>query len=247
MKRRKLIVLVVVALLLSGIACACPLSVPGLTPVRGSGDLEEETFEVSGFTGVTLACVANLYIERGDEETLRVEAEENLIPYFVVEVDGGMLDIGTKSGVELNPTEPINFYLTVEDLDTIVLAGSGEIEAPDMVANYLTVTLSGSGDVELPDLRVGKLKIDLSGSGDLNASGQADDQEIIMGGSGVYEARNLRSTEAEVDISGSGSVTIQVSDKLDVTIGGSGSVRYIGSPAVETSVSGSGTIEQIGD
>jgi hypothetical protein len=248
MHKRGFIILAVAVLLASSLACVCPLSVPGLGQgVRGSGDVVEETREVRGFTGVTLATIGNLYIEQGDEEGLRIEAEDNLIPYFEIDVDGGMLEIGTKPGVNLRPTVPVNFYLTVKGLDTIRLAGSGDIEALGLEAGDLEVTVSGSGDVSMPDLDADRLAVVIAGSGDLSASGQVDEQEITISGSGRVEARDLACAEAAVRITGSGSATVRVSDHLDVTISGSGSVRYIGSPAVEATVTGSGSVSQTGD
>jgi hypothetical protein len=250
MQKRGLIVLVlaVIVLIASSLACVCPLSVPGLGQgVRGSGDVVEEMREVSGFTGVTLATIGNLYIEQGDEEGLRIEAEDNLLPYFEIEVDGGMLKIGTKPGVNLRPTVPVNFYLMVRGLDAILLAGSGEIEAPGLEAGDLEATVSGSGEVNMPDLEADKLTVVIAGSGDLSLSGEVDEQEITISGSGEVKARDLACTEAVVRITGSGSATVRVSDHLDVTISGSGSVRYIGSPTVETTVTGSGSVRQTGD
>jgi hypothetical protein len=248
MQKRGLIMLAVSAVLASSLACVCPLSVPGLgRGVRGSGDVVEETREVSGFTGVTLATIGNLYIEQGDEEGLRIEAEDNLLPYFEIEVDGGMLEIGTKPGVDLRPTVPINFYLTARGLDAILLAGSGEIEAPGLEAGDIEATVSGSGEVNMPGLAADKLTVVIAGSGDLSISGEVDEQKITISGSGEVKARDLECSEAVVRITGSGSATVQVSDHLDVTISGSGSVRYVGSPTVETTVTGSGSVRQIGD
>jgi hypothetical protein len=247
MKKLGFISLTIIALIASSLACCFSLPIPGLGGVRGSGDVGEETYEVGGFTEITLSTIGNLYIEQGDEESLVLEAEENLIPYFQVEVDGRVLEISTESGVNLQPTEPVNFYLTVVELDAIVLNGSGDIEVLDLETSQLSVTVNGSGDVDIEDLEADGIRVRIAGSGDLNVSGEVEEQEIDIAGSGVYEARNLESTDAEVGISGSGSATIRVSDRLDVTISGSGSVRYIGSPGVQMTVTGSGSVEQIGD
>lgn len=244
MKRRGFIVLVLV-LAISTLAC----SVGGWNTVSGSGHVTEEEYEVSGVTAVTLTTIGNLYISVGDEEELRIEAEDNLLQYFEVEVDSGVLEIGAESGVNLQPTALVNFYLTVSELDTIVLAGSGDIEAPDLEAEQFSVTISGSGDVYMGALDADAIEVLISGSGDLHVSGGVVTEQIItISGSGKYEARDLASATAEVSITGSGSITIRVRDSLKVSISGSGSVRYAGNPTLDrVTVSGSGSIEQIGD
>lgn len=242
MKRQGVLILTIVALVISALACTI-----GGGAVRGSGEVVEEEREVSGITGVTLATVGNLYVEEGDEETLRIEAEDNLIPHFETDVEDGMLTISTESDVILGPTAPVNFHLTVLELDTVALSGSGDIEVPSLNAEMLIVSVIGSGDINISDLNTDVLEVRIPGSGDLRVSdGSVSEQLITIAGSGRYQARDLQSIEADVSISGSGSVTIRVRDSLEVSISGSGSVRYAGSPTLDrVTVSGSGSIEQI--
>jgi hypothetical protein len=243
MKGRSFIILLALVVAVNGLAC----SIGGVGSVGGSGNVVEEEREVSNFTGVTLETVGNLYIELGDEDGLVIEAEDNLIEYFETEVDGKMLKIKTRGNANLSPTAPINFYLTMKELDTIVLAGSGDVEAPDVRGEKFVVSITGSGDIELGDLTVDTLEVSVDGSGDLHASGgTVQEQEITISGSGKYEARDLRSTNSAVSIPGSGSATIWVTGSLEVSIKGSGSVRYVGSPSLDkVTITGSGSIEQI--
>ena len=69
---------VVSVMALSILAC----QVGGLTGVRGSGSIIEEGREVGDFTGVALAGVGDLTIEVGERESLRIKAEDNLMPYL---------------------------------------------------------------------------------------------------------------------------------------------------------------------
>ena len=82
--KKKLFLLI---LALSILAC----QVGGLMGVRGSGNVAEEDRAVSGFTGVALAGIGELTIEVGERESLRIEAEDNLMPYLEAEVRNGML------------------------------------------------------------------------------------------------------------------------------------------------------------
>ena len=98
MKRRSYLGLVVLVIALSTLSCVCgPINFgtarfgwPGT--VRGSGRVAEEERPVSGITGVKLATFGDLTIEVGDEEELRIQAEENLIPYFETEMRNGGVD-----------------------------------------------------------------------------------------------------------------------------------------------------------
>jgi len=52
-------------------------------------------------------------------------------------------------GVSLRPTEPANFYLTVKELNDIVLSGSGDIELESLTAGEVELQISGSGHLDI--------------------------------------------------------------------------------------------------
>ena len=135
------------AVLLLAIACL-PCALVGWPIVRGSGNVVEEEVDVSGFNAVELACSGDLTIVLGDEEGLRIEAEDNLIAYMDIRVEGDTLRIGYKPAVWLLNTRPVRFYVTAKSLDTVLLAGSGDITAPDMEGDRVSVRISGSGDID---------------------------------------------------------------------------------------------------
>jgi len=253
MKSNTWVALILAAAVLAASSLACCGSVidlPSFLPsrtVRGSGNLTEETRAARDFDRVALSGIGTLTIEQGEEEGLRIEAEDNLMPYVETEVVGRQLTIGIQPRANLRPTKPIRYSLSVRDLERIEVSGSGDVRAADLQASDLTIVISGAGDADLPGLSADRLTVRLSGAGDLTVTGQVDDQVVHIDGAGTYTARDLASQVAEVDVSGSGSATVRVSERLETTVSGSGSVRYIGDPVVEESVSGAGSVRQIGE
>ncbi|CAN5875280.1 MAG: DUF2807 domain-containing protein [Gemmatimonadetes bacterium] len=219
---------------------------PDQSTIRGSGVVREETREVSGFTGVELATVGTVHIVQGSREELRIEAEENLLPHLRTRVEGRLLRIETTNNVNLQPTRPVRYYLTVRDLDRATLSGSGSIQVEELRTRRLAATVSGSGGMELSGLNADALTLAVSGSGGASASGRVATQDVNLSGSGSFDGRNLESNRAGVNLSGSGSATLRVRERLDATVSGSGSVRYFGSPRVSQNVSGSGSVVRAG-
>jgi len=266
MKENRLpLLLLILALVGMGATGAC---LAGIFPkiVYGSGNVVEEHREISDFSKVHLSGLGNLKIELGDEEHLRIEAEDNLLEHIETEVHGDKLIIEIEERINLHPRKPINYYLTVTDLDAISISGSGTAEAPHLKAERFSVGLSGSASVHIDGLDSESVKLDISGSGTIEIGrmvtgsleaeiggsgdvsingGKADMQEIGIGGSGSYNARNLECAQADVDLSGSASLVLKVSDLLEADISGSGSVKYVGTPKIDADISGSGSIKQI--
>lgn len=246
----KSLVLVVVATMIVGLTCCCglPFTISNWDTVRGSGVVMEAvyTFE-EPFSGVQLATTGDLYIEQGEGVELRVEGEENVVEGLEIEVRGDELWIGTRPGVHLRPTEPLNFYLRVPELDRVVLSGSGTVEVPHFETDSLLLELSGSGEIETPELEAEHLSVVLSGSGEVQASGFARSQKLTLTGSGAYVAEDLESRDVDIVVSGSGTAWVTAEERLDVEITGSGSVRYYGDPEVERQITGSGNVRRMDD
>jgi hypothetical protein len=269
MKNRMRFVIVVSILTLSALACRMGGIPTGRsTTVSGSGDRVEEIRTVSGFTGVELATIGTLTIEVGEKEELRIEAEDNLIPYIETGVRSGRLTIETQEGINLRSTQPVRYYLTVKDLDTIVISSSGDIEALDLEAEHFSVTIRSSGNLDMGDLEADTLTVKLSSSGDMRmrmlnadilkvesnssgnlniAGGEIERQDITINSSGDYAARDLRSAEAEVSLRSNGSATIRVRDHLKTHLSSSGDLRFFGNPKVNARATSSGDVVRLGE
>ena len=248
---RKLTVLALIATVVMLSACCARLNGIGPTPsriIKGSGSVVTEDRPVRGFTGIALSGTGRVIIELGARESLRIEAEDNLMPYLEAEVRDGILRIGSRDNVNLRPSKPLRFTVTVRELDSVTVSGSGAVEVPDLEAHRFSSTISGSGGVRIRELTAEDVQVRLSGSGSLDiGGGQVEAQQVTVSGSGRYRASEMRSAMAKVTISGSGRATVWSTDTLEVTISGSGSVGYYGKPTIDMSGGGSGTLNSLGD
>ena len=184
----------------------------------------KESRNVSGFGEVELRGVGNLSIEQTGSESLTIEAEEDVIPKLTTRVVDNRLIIGAKPNTIIHTTEPINYKLTVEDLRSLEVLGSANVEAENISTHRLAVTISGTGNVK--------------------AGGEADEQEIGILGSSTYRAEDLESREVKINVAGAGSALVNVREELEAEISGVGSVEYIGDPTVKQDVIGAGQVRQ---
>jgi len=215
-------------------AASCKLTI-GV--VRGSGDIEDEEREVSGFDEISFSGIGKLIIEQGDEESLRVEADDNVIGLIETGVRGDRLHIGFKRGFNIVPTATVRFYLTVKDLKRIDLSGVGDIECDFLKTDDMEFSISGSGDIDFT-IEAETIEIDVSGLGNINLAGKVDYHRVQISGSGKYDAEELESNDCEIEVSGLGSATVNVTDDLDIVINGVGNVYYKGNPSITQSISG---------
>jgi hypothetical protein len=187
-----------------------------------------------------------VYLANGPFE-IKVEAEENLLPYILTELSGNQLRIRTADDIRLKSTKTIKIYVTAPEIEEVQSAGSGDIfststlQHPDKI-HFVT---TGSADM---DVRVDapNIKTEITGSGNIEIAGQTKSYRAEITGSGDIQAKDLKSEEAVVDIRGSGNADVFASVKLTVDVAGSGDVTYSGSvQQVNSNMRGSGTLKKL--
>lgn len=215
----------------------------GKNPI-GSGKSQSVDIPVNPFKRISVKTGnANVYLQQGDHEALKIEAEESLINLFNASVNNETLNIEQKMDTDVNPTKSINFYITSREIDSISLFGSGNLHSQgNLHGDRLRVNISGSGDAEL-DLTVNDLVLKILGSGDVTIKGKAESQKISINGNGTYTAPDFVTQDTYISINGSGTANVNAEDYISVKIFGSGSLKYKGQPEVEQVISGSGSIE----
>ena len=210
----------------------------------GSGAILSENRTVANFTGVDMAVPGKTYITQGQNFSVKVQAEENLLPYLQTRVEGNNLHVYFSRNVR--NVDGLVVEITMPELKNVQLSGSGRLETAGAFAgNTLNLGLSGSGRLYLNDMTYPYIAANVSGSGKLFLKGQADDLDLHVSGSGELDALECPTKIAEAHISGSGTIRTKVSDTLKVHISGSGNVWYDGNPSLESHISGSGKVRKL--
>jgi len=195
------------------------------TKIEGSGVMKTEVRPVEPFTSIVLTDVESslLIIERTDEESLTITAEENLLPMFISTVKDGVLYLTFAKGNSFHGKRP-TYKVTVKDLRHIHVQGGVVIEASKLESEKLSILVEGAAGG--------------------NLSGRVDDLTIEIKGAGLLNAGELKAKRAKVSVQGAGQVTVNASDELDAEVLGTGIIWYIGAPKLKSKVDGLGWIKR---
>lgn len=208
-----------------------------------------ERRDVSGFDSVSLAGLGELTIAQGDEESLTIEAEADVLARVTVEVRDRTLVLGYRPRLAWGRVRRqliLRFELIMKDVHGMALSGAGTINASGIRTDALEVSVSGAGSLSLDSLETEDLSTRISGAGNCTLSGRAVRHEIIISGAGDYRAGKLESEAVAATISGAGSATVWARDSLEASISGTGSIKYHGDPDVTKRVTGVGSITALG-
>jgi len=223
-----------------------------------TNDVRTETREVSDFDRVTLAGFGQLVITQGDQESLAIEASQDMLGRIETKVEDGRLVIGFKRTwmdwiddiltVGLSG-KPVRYNLAVKRLSNLLIMGAARVQITGLKTEQLAVDLRGTGEIRIASLDAERLDVRLPGAGAVRAAGRATEQTIAINGAATYEAGELKSQRVKATLHGVGSATVWAVEELDATIHGVGEVSYYGSPTVRKSVDvpSVGGVKSLGD
>jgi hypothetical protein len=209
----------------------------------GSGGIEERNFSFSTIDGVDLTVDGEVFVTYGQEQSVRVVANRNVMDELDLFTSNGNLVIDLERCFD---DYTLEVYLTLAaPLEEARLSGSGSIIGQNRIPadDYLEIKVSGSGDISL-EIEGDRIDSKISGSGKLFLEGLANHHDARISGSGDLDAYGLSIRDYEVKISGSGNSYLFVDGgHLKVDISGSGEVNYRGNPElISSEITGSGRI-----
>ena len=191
--------------------------------IAGSGVIISQNRTPGSFSGIRIVGVAKVYIRQDAAESLRIEADDNIIDHVSTTVNQGVLVVGLTNGSYSSVT--VHVYATMENFRSIEITGTGDCVATNALqSDDVTCTITGAGSITL--------------------SGAATRQTIVIAGSGNVRNFGLTSDQCSATILGTGNIEIHVSQQLDAVIAGVGSITYDGDPEiVRQTTSGVGSIQ----
>jgi hypothetical protein len=214
--------------------------------IRGNGNLKTENRNETGFKGVESSGSFDLYVSTGATTAVKIEADENIIPYIETYVDGDILKIDTKDGYWLSPKRQAKIFVSAPDYHRIKSYGSGNIIGENKIVGTqkLDLGVSGSADIKM-EVDAPEIDADITGSGNLVLAGKTKAFRSSVSGSGNVRAYDLLAEETRVRVAGSGNADVYASVSLDVSVAGSGDVRYKGNGKISSNIAGSGGVKKV--
>jgi len=189
--------------------------------IRGNGNLKTETRSSGSFKSVSSHGSFNVYVSSGDQ-SVKIEAEENLLPYIETYVDGSILHVQEKDNIWLRPSREIKIFVSLQDFEAIRSYGSGDIVGQSKITNAskLELTVNGSANIKM-DIDAPEIDAETNGSGDIDLKGSTKSWNGEIHGSGNIRAMDLKSENATIKIYGSGDADVFAD------IAGSGRIRKV--------------------
>lgn len=209
--------------------CAIALFVSGcdinldFTGIQGSGVETTKSFDIDAFDQVRFSGSGEYNISCGEEQSVSVTIDDNLMEFVDLNVEDGKL--------KFNVTEQYT-------------SGMG-LKVDITIPKLKGVEVNGAGTATIKNVSAEAFAIDVSGASTVVADGSANSLDLQASGACSLKLYELESKKCTVDMSGAGSAMVHVTEMLDAKISGVGSVKYKGEPEVKKDVSGIGSVSKM--
>ena len=229
--------------------------------MKGEGSVVSEDIDFALVEGIILDIPANVYLVQGDEQSIRIEAQQNILDNILLVDSDGILKVTFDDNVTQCKT--IGIYMTIQNLRKVNLRGAGNIISESVFAcdDNLEILISGAGMADIianaqkVDLNISgageinfetvcqTLNSNISGSGDINlVGGNALTANFKTSGSGKISAYDFNIEKCSINISGAGDNYVNVSESLNIRISGIGNAYYRGNPKLSVNITGLGKV-----
>jgi hypothetical protein len=196
--------------------------------VEGHGHVVSKERKTDSFSGLKVSSGIDVYLKQGDNETVTVEADENLQEYILTEVRGGVLNV--YSEYNIRDAERKRVYVTMKEVNSVKTTSAGDVYGETPInSDRLELSASSAGNIKL-EVNAKKIDLDISSSGDISLTGETDMLRADLSSAGDLKAYDLKAREADVSVSSAGDADVNVSERITARASSAGDVNYKGDP-----------------
>ena len=203
--------------------------------IEGNGKLVTKEVPVSSFESLKASGVYELKLSQGNAESVKIEADENLQPYFNVHNEGKQLVIEMKDTKNKNwkVKDKMRVYVTFKNLKEMDLKTVGSVNAETpLTFTDLDINNKSVGHVDL-NLSANKLTLNNSSVGKVKLEGKAQNAVFTNSGVGNLQAGSFVVQTMSIDNTGVGGAEVNAEKELKVKDNMLGRVRNKGAAPVK--------------
>ena len=182
--------------------------------IEGSGNVITKDINVKPFDELNASGVFNLQLSQGDKESLKIEADDNLMDLFIVENEGSTLKISMKKNSNFNSKKQLKVYVTFKTLKSMNLGMVGGTSSDEKL-KFADLKLKNQsvGSVSL-NMTLQTLNMENQSVGSVKLEGSAENAIVKNSSVGSINAGNFVVQKMEIDNTGVGSATVNAEKEL---------------------------------
>lgn len=189
---------------------------------------------IIGLNSLDVSSLFHVYVNFSEtEESVVIEANENLHSLIRVRQDGDRLDVSLAKNSQITGDPVLNLYVTTSSLEEIIAEGAVKVEfVNQLVANQFEIDLSGASQLK-GSFDTDMLFATIEGSSKLEIDGSSNTFQIDAEGASEMSGFDFTASHLNAILDGGCQISLTVQQKLDVVARGASNVYYKGNGTIE--------------
>jgi hypothetical protein len=206
------------------------------------GNPDQVTLKIGSFDAVQLYGGYDVELIQGNEESVTIETEHNLLKNIKAEIEKGKLIINCEKGFQFDKVK-----LTIRFVDIYYLEVNGGMKLKSdkiIQVKDIEMVVNGGADIKIP-INGNTLSLNLSGGTNVKFTGKVTNLNIDLNGAGNISCDELESENVDIEIGGAGYAIVWATKSIIAKLSGVGVIEYTGNPGiVKSNVSGIGSVKR---
>lgn len=209
---------------------------------RGNGNVTTQERQVASFDAIKVGCAIKLFISQGDQQSVKVETDENLQEKIVTKVSNGTLILDCNN---VNNATKMDVYVTAVNLTKLDASGASKVTGDSPIKSEIFgLYISGASKVNMNietgifnnetsgaangiiTLMAKTANTEVSGAGNLAMKGTAEKHKTEVSGAGNLKAMEMVTDYTDAEVSGAGNAKVMARKQLKTDLSGAGSLTY---------------------
>lgn len=195
-----------------------------------------KNFAVVKFTGINAGSVFDIDLSKSSVESLKIEAEAEIMPYIEAKVSGGILYLkldNNRMPSKLSKNmKNIKATINIKELENLFLSGASKLKANGNFSPLVfKAEISGASIVNGLNITSDISDISVSGASKLDLKGSSGNAKYEFSGATVI---NISQDIKDLNVGGSGAVKLDYTgktNKTEISISGATMAKFTGSSA----------------
>lgn len=244
---------------------ATDMSIPSDARITGSGNIITRRVNIADFSRIETSRAVHLVVEKRSGREAIIEADDNIMPYVIVEVDGGCLTVSIDN--EIKSLNDVTVKVTVPsdgNISAISASSASKVTVQaEIKSPKLMLDASSAANINITKSDVGTCSIDASSAANVEGAIKADNCVIDMSSASDVNVALLAvkcdvtaTSAASATLSGeAGDIEITVSSaakvdamdlnarNADVSASSGGSIKITCMKSIDASASSGGSVK----
>ncbi|TGV00607.1 head GIN domain-containing protein [Flavivirga rizhaonensis] len=234
----------ILATILSLMLFSCNFDMNFNTGVSGNGKvITEEIIINKPFSTIKATEGLDVYLTQSDDESIFVEADENLQDLIIVEVVNNTLKIHTRESIGRATSKKVK--VSFKDISSIISTSGSDVYATNVITTENLELKSTSGSDMKLEVNTSVLNCKSTSGSDLRLSGKTVKLVAEATSGSDIKAGDLIAESSHVKATSGADITVNTSKELTAKATSGGDIKYYGNPEkVDKSNSSSGSVRK---